>query len=94
VQLDFEIDGVPATFRRSYWTGRGELSVRGEAETLQSPYRFWTHFHLRNRVAWRRRVNGHEVDIVKVRPRILGGWRANRFTVSVDNTVVADRVGR
>jgi hypothetical protein len=39
-------------------------------------------------------VDGHEIEIVKNRPRFFGGARANAYTISVDGIVVAEAAGR
>ncbi len=93
MQLSFDVAGTPAEFRRSPWTGRSELQVGSEVMTLQSPLRFSTHFDFKTTTVWRRRANDHEVEIVKVRPHTLGGLRSAQYTVSVDDTVVADARG-
>jgi hypothetical protein len=59
MEISFDIDGVPAEFRRSWKTGTAE----------------------------------HDVEIVKVRPRMFGGIRPNSYTVSVDNIIVAKARG-
>ena len=89
MQLAFEVDGSPAEYRRSEWTGRSELRVGDEVVTVQSPYRFSTHFELRTGDVWRHRVADHEVEIVKVRPRFFGGYRNNDVEISVDDRLVA-----
>jgi hypothetical protein len=94
MQIDFEVAGVPASFRRNDMTGRAESQVGGEVQTIQSPYRLSTHFDIRTRIAWARRVGEHEIVIVRTRPRILGGIRANTFSISVDGVPVAEATGK
>lgn len=93
MDISFDIAGVPAEFRRNSNTGRAELHVGDDVIRLQSPYRPSTHFDLRTRQVWRRRVGEHDVEIVKVRPRMYGGARPNSYTISVDTTVVAEATG-
>jgi hypothetical protein len=93
MQLTFEVDGQEAEFRRSAVTGRSELQVGEDVTCLESPYRFTTHFNLRKKTVWNHRVGDHQVEIVKVRPGLLGGFRANSFTVSVDDHVVTESHG-
>ncbi len=93
MELTFEVDGKPAEFRRSAATGRSELQVGDEVTTLESPYRFTTHFNLRKTTRWKQRVGDHDVEIVKVRPGLAGGFRANEFTVSVDDHIVTESRG-
>jgi hypothetical protein len=42
---------------------------------------------------WRHQVGEHEVEIEKVRPLLLAGFRPNKFTVRVDGQVVAQARG-
>jgi len=74
--------------------GTAELHVGFEVIDIQSPFRLSTHFTVRTRTGWRYEVYGHEVEIVKVRPRVWGGVRANSFTVAVDGQVVARASGK
>jgi len=39
-------------------------------------------------------VDGHVVEVVKLRPRQYGGLRENTYTISVDGTVAAEAVGK
>jgi hypothetical protein len=94
VEVSFVAGGLPSTFRRNDVTGRAELQVGDEVVTLQSPFRLSTHFDVRTTRAWRRTVGGHEVEIVKLRPRAFGGARRNSFTISVDGVVVAQATGK
>jgi hypothetical protein len=94
MQLVFDVDGTPAEFRRSAWTGRSVLKVGDDVATVQSPFRLSTHFDFRTTTKWRQRVGGHDIEIVKVRPRVLGGLQANSFTIYVDDDVVTDMVGK
>jgi hypothetical protein len=89
MQMTFEVDGQSAEFRRNPWTGRSELSVGSDVATLQSPYKFSTHFELSKRKAWKQRVGEHDVEIVRERSRFLGGMRPSDFTISVDGEVVS-----
>jgi hypothetical protein len=93
MQLTFDVDGTPAEFRRNPWTGRSELQVGGDVTMLESPLRFSTHFDFKTRTVWKQRAQDHEVEIVKVRPHAFGGLRSATYTVSVDDTVVADAHG-
>jgi hypothetical protein len=93
MQISFDVEGVPAEFRRNSQTGRAELRVGDDVICLQSPLRLSTHFDFRTRQVWRRRVGEHDIEIVKVRPRIYGGLRPSSFTISVDNNVAAEATG-
>jgi len=94
MEITFAVDGQPATFTRSDVTGRAELRFGEHTVQLQSPLRPTTHFDLRRRVAWRTRVGYHDVEIVKTRPALFAGLRANAFSVAVDGVVVAEATGK
>jgi uncharacterized protein YbjT (DUF2867 family) len=42
---------------------------------------------------WRCEVGGHVVEVVKVRPRFVGGLRENSYIVTVDDNQVAAAAG-
>lgn len=94
MQVAFEVDGSPAEFRRNQWTGRSELQVGEDVVCVQSPYRLSTHFDLHTKTEWRRRVGEHEIEIVKVRPRMLGGLSSSEYTISVDDQPIASAIGK
>jgi hypothetical protein len=94
MEITFSVDGQSATFSRSDVTGRAELRFGQQTMLLQSPLRPKTHFDLRRRVAWHTRVGDREVEIVRTRPAMFGGLRANSFSVAVDGVVVAEAKGK
>ncbi len=94
VKLEFSVDGQSATFTRNATTGRAELHAGSAAVVLQSPYRLATHFSFRTQRAWQVRVDSHNIEIVKSRPRLWAGFRANSFSVAVDGVVVATATGK
>jgi hypothetical protein len=93
MQMPFQVGGQCAEFHRNPVTGRAELRVGANLVSLQSPYRLSSQFSWGTRVAWRREVGGHDVEIVKVRPRFLGGFRSNSYSISVDDLLVAQAAG-
>jgi hypothetical protein len=92
--VQFEIGGEPAEFRRNAWTGRADLRVGQETIALQSPYRLSTQFEWKTKQAWQARAGGHDIEIVKVRPRFFGGLRSSSYSISVDDTLVSEAAGR
>jgi len=94
VRIAFHVGDKPAEFRRNGNTGKAELRVGGEVLLLQSPLSLTAHFDFRTRNEWRRTLHDHEVAIVKIRPRVLGGVRENTYTVEVDGKVVATARGK
>jgi hypothetical protein len=90
MRLSFEVAGMPAEFHRNPWTGRAELRIGRDVIPLQNPFRLSAHFELRTRMVWRTKVGEHDIEIVKVRPRIFAGFRPQSFTISVDKCNVAE----
>lgn len=93
MQISFDIAGTPAEFRRKSSTGKAELLVGDDVVTLQSPLRVSTHFNFKTTQTWRCEVGGHVVEVVKVRPRFVGGFRESSYTISVDDNQVAAAAG-
>jgi hypothetical protein len=93
MQISFDIAGTPAEFRRKSSTGKAELLVGDDVVTLQSPLRVSTHFNFKTTQTWRYEVGGHVVEIVKVRPRFVGGLRESSYTISVADNQVAAAAG-
>jgi hypothetical protein len=94
MRIDFDVAGVPGSFRRNAWTGTAELQVGDQSRTIRSPFQVSTHIELRTRVQWSQRIGQHEVVIVKTRPRFFGFARENSFNVIVDGVEVATATGR
>jgi hypothetical protein len=94
MEISFKIAGVPAQFSRSWLTGRAELRAANNVISIASPYRISTHYRFATSCVWEARVDGHDVKISQVRPAILAGVRPHFYTVSVDDTVVAEATGR
>ena len=93
MQISFDLAGTPAEFRRKSSTGKAELLVGDDVVALQSPLRVSTHFNFKTKQTWRCDVGGHVVEIVKVRPRLVGGLRESSYTITVDDTQVAAAAG-
>jgi hypothetical protein len=94
MRIHFRVGQARAEFRYNALTGRADLQLGQRTVQLQSPLKFSTHFQLGKVKSWTAQDQGHEVTIVKRRPRLVGGLRNNSFTVSVDGTVVAETSGR
>ncbi|MDQ6614575.1 MAG: hypothetical protein M3083_07480 [Actinomycetota bacterium] len=94
MELRFEVGSVPAVFFRNDWTGEAEILVGDQVRPLQSPRNFATHFSVSTQTVWREVFGDHTVEIEKVRPRVLGGLRANSFVVRVDGQRVAEATGK
>jgi hypothetical protein len=92
--IRFTVGDVPAEFRRNPVTGKAEMELGEDVVALQDPLRFSTHFQLKTAQSWTTSADGHEITIVKRRPRWVGGFRKNAFTVSVDGAAVAQASGR
>jgi hypothetical protein len=94
MRIAFEIDGAPAVFSRNDWSGRAELKVGAVTFPLESPYKLSTHFGLKRQRRWQVASDRHEIEIVKNRPALLAGFRANSFTVAIDGRTIAAATGR
>ncbi|MDQ6879579.1 MAG: hypothetical protein M3082_18145 [Candidatus Dormibacteraeota bacterium] len=94
MELRFDVDGLPAVFRRDDWTGAVELDVAGQVRSLESPRKLSTHFSFKRCRIWHERIGGHAVEIEKVRPLLFAGFRAQAFTVAIDGRKVAEASGK
>lgn len=92
--IPFSVGDVAAEFRWNNVTGKAQLQLGKEIVELQSPLKLSTHFQLKRSKSWTTEAQGHEITIVKQRPRFLAGFRKNQYTVSVDGAVVAKTSGR
>jgi hypothetical protein len=93
LEIPFDLGGVPARFQRNKWTGRAQIAIQERTVSLASPFRVSIQFKFSTRTAWEVEIDGHTVEVVKVKPRFAGALRPNRFTVSVDGLVVAEMTG-
>ena len=91
--IQFDVDGEPLEFYRSWFTGRAELRVRGEVVPLQDALDPTTHFSLTLTRTWKHRLGEHEIVIEKLRPLVLAGFRPHEYRVIVDGTVLAQQRG-
>jgi len=94
VRIDFAIGEGSAEFFRDDFTGRAEVRHEDEVVRLASPFNPLTHVSLSTTHEWQCQIQGHDVAIVKVRPRMAGGLRANEYVISVDGVVVAEDRGK
>jgi hypothetical protein len=93
MQISFDIAGTPAEFRRKSSTGKSELLVGDDVVLLQDPLHLPTHFSFKTKQMWQCQVGEHIVEIVRIRPRFIGGARKNSYTISVDTNQVAAAAG-
>jgi hypothetical protein len=93
MDVTFNVGTEPAVFRWTSMTGRAEIVVGDEHIMLQSPKSLSTHFQMSTERTWCQAVGGHEVKVVKSRPRLMGGLRPNSFTILVDGNVAASSSG-
>jgi hypothetical protein len=96
MQISFDIAGTPAEFRRKSTTGAAELVIGEQGEKvveLANPLHPSTHFSLSTEQTWQCQVGERTVEILKVRPRVVGGLRESSYTVLVDDEVVATANG-
>ena len=91
VQIKFMVGDTPALFMRDLFNGEAAMQVGDEVFELQNHKKLSAHFSFSTKRTWRRTVAGHEVEIVKVRPRTYGNGPES-YTVRVDGEVVAEAV--
>lgn len=94
MDIPFEVDGAPAEFRFSLMTGAAILVIAGQEVHLQSALDLKSHYGKSLSRTWRHQADGHVIEITKVRPQFLAGFRANEFNVVVDGQLVAAAKGR
>jgi hypothetical protein len=93
MELGFMIGDETGVFRWTSTTGRAEIVVSDNRITLQSPFKLSTHMQFGTRRTRRHVVSGHQIEVIKDRPRMAGGLRPNTFTIVVDGTTVAQGTG-
>ena len=91
--IHFEVAHQPASFRWDNITGKAELWALGDYALLQDPWNPATHISFTLNHTWRRQFGDHAIEVTKRRPLLLAGFRPNRFTVTVDDAVVAQATG-
>jgi hypothetical protein len=92
--ITFEVGGAEAEFHWNNMTGSAVVKAGGSTTRLEDPKNPSTHFHAGTRRAWKCQIDGHDIEIIKVRPLFFAPFRPNHFTVSVDGVVVSDTSGR
>ena len=92
IKIEFTVGDTPASFVRDLFNGEVGLQVGDEAFELQNHRRLGAHLSFSTKRTWRRTVAGHDVEIVKVRPRTYG-TKPDAYTVRVDGQVVAEVEG-
>jgi hypothetical protein len=93
MRMKFTVGEQQAEFRFDSFTGRSSLTVDGEKVSLQSPSNPGAHVQIRTRTAWTQQVSGHDIERVRQRARLFGGFRASSFTATVDRVLVAEAQG-
>ncbi|WP_426541713.1 hypothetical protein [Dapis sp. BLCC M126] len=93
MNIQFEVNGTPAEFRWNNITGAADLRVGDETLKLQNPLSLTSQFSSSRERTWQHNIDGHEIEIVKLRPAILPGFRESQFTVKVDGKVVVEVKG-
>jgi len=94
MDVQFSVGDLAAVFVWSSITGLAEIVMDDERVRLQSPTKLSTHFGVHRQRSWRRRIRGHEVEVIKERPWLFAGLRPHTFTVLVDGDIVASVTGR
>lgn len=93
MQISFDVAGTPAEFRWNNMNGKTDLRIGDEMIELQAPLAPAALISVSLKRRWHHRAGEHEIEIIKVRPLFLAGFRRNAFTVKVDGVVVAEKKG-
>ena len=93
MQLTFSVDGKPAVFNRSSFTGSASLDIDGKIISLASPWNPLTHFSLKRTRTWHVEALGHQIVIEKTRPWLFSGLRQHTYRILVDGELVAEQTG-
>lgn len=93
MQIDFEVDGIPAQFFRDSFTGRAEVRTGGGILTLDDPFDPATHFSLGLTKQWKFSIGNVNVLVEKKRPLLLAGFRPSLYRVYVRDVLVAEQTG-
>jgi hypothetical protein len=93
MNITFDIGTSPAEFHRDPFTGRADLVIDGQKTPLASPLNPATHFNFKLTQVWQVSHGEHTVEIEKVRPQVLGGFRPHSYVVKVDGEEVTTARG-
>jgi hypothetical protein len=93
VKIAFDVGGRPAQFRRDPFFGSAYVVIDGQKTTVASLWKLDTYFSSQKVKIWKVSHRGHEVEIEKARPPLLGGLLPNLYTVRVDGIDVASSQG-
>ncbi len=92
--IHFTVADLTAEFHWNAVTSAAQMTVGTQTVELEDPLKLSSQFQLARSRSWTTQTQGHEITIVKRRPRFLAGFRKNYFTVSVDGSVIAEASGR
>ncbi|BDB45238.1 MULTISPECIES: hypothetical protein [Mycobacterium] len=93
MEINFQVGGSAAQFRRSPITGSASVIVDSQKTSVSSPFNPATYFSMKTLKTWRVSHRGHTVEIEKVRPQMFGGLRPAHYVVRVDGAEVANTRG-
>ncbi|MGB5953112.1 MAG: hypothetical protein WBG57_11455 [Ornithinimicrobium sp.] len=86
--IDFMVGDEPAQLATKRWIAGTYLTVGGrDPIKLQGSLDPRGYASLKTTREWQRTVNGHNIEITKVRTRLFGGLLPSQFTIRVDGEV-------
>lgn len=93
MKIHFQVGSTPATLTRDSFFGGMKIITAARSIWLQHPLNLFTHFSFQTKNAWEREIEGRIVRVEKTRSQIMGGLRAQNYTIYVDDQLVASDQG-
>jgi hypothetical protein len=93
MQIDFQIAGAPATFKRSWLTGASNIETSQGVVPVKRARNPSTWFHVGRTNAASVRVGEHDVMIEWAGPPVFRAFVPLRYTILVDGEEVATKKG-
>ncbi len=93
MQIPFEVNGHDVMFHWHSTLNKVELEVGDRLIPLNTWWHPRQQFTLSNQRVWSHELDGHVIEVEKVRPGLVGIGRANTITIRVDGEFVAREIG-
>ena len=93
MQIPFDVGDRDVVFHWHSTLNKAELEVGDQIIPLN---RWWTpaqQISFRRSRWWRHQLDGHQIEVEKIKPGLIGIGRANEIIVRVDGDFVAREVG-
>lgn len=93
MQIPFEVGDREVMFHWHSTLNKAEIEVGPEIRPLN---RWWSprqQFSIKRTRRWSTEVDGHRIEVEKVKPGLIGIGRANEVSVFVDGEFAAREIG-